>query len=59
MERDELLKKVTLLRRRQVSCRQSMEILREQWRSDQDELKRLAPDAITAGLVVTLEIDEP
>lgn len=59
MERDELLKKVTLLRRRQVSCRQSMEILREQWRKDQDELKRLAPDAITAGLVVTLEIDEP
>ena len=59
MERDELLKKVTLLRRRQVSCRQSIEVLREQWRKDQDELNRLVPDAITAGLVVTLEIDEP
>lgn len=59
MERDELLKKVTLLRRRQVSCRQGIEILREQWRKDQDELNRLVPDAITAGLVVTLEIDEP
>lgn len=59
MERDELLKKVTLLRRRQVSCRQGIEILREQWRKDQDELQHLAPDAMTAGLVVTLEIDEP
>ena len=39
-------KRIKELRRRQVCIRESIEILRKQWRDDQEELAKLAPQAI-------------
>lgn len=55
----DLEKRIKELRRRQVCVRESIEILRKQWRDDQKELAKLAPQAIRSGICVNLEMSEP
>ena len=55
----DLEKRIKKLRRRQVCVRESIEILRKQWRDDQEELAKLAPQAIRSGISVDLEMSEP
>lgn len=52
-------KRIKELRRRQVCVRESIEILRKQWRDDQEELVKLAPQAVRSGFSIDLEISEP
>ncbi|WP_163305474.1 hypothetical protein [Enterobacter ludwigii] len=59
MDKEQLSETVKALRRRQICIRESISILRRQWQQDQKTLEELMPDAITAGLAVQLEIDEP
>ena len=59
MDKDELEKTIKQLRRRQIVVRESIAILRQQWRKDQETLQELLPEAVTSGLAVTLDIDEP
>lgn len=59
MDKEQLSETVKALRRRQICIRESISILRRQWQQDQKTLEELMPEAITAGLAVQLEIDEP
>ena len=52
-------KRIKELRKRQVCIRESIEILRKQWRDDQEELEKLVPQAVRSGLNINLEISEP
>lgn len=52
-------KRIKELRRRQVCIRESIEILRKQWRDDQEELAKLAPQAVRSGISVNIEMSEP
>lgn len=52
-------KRIKELRRRQVCVRESIEILRKQWRDDQEELAKLAPQAVRSGFSIDLELSEP
>ncbi|HIC1467017.1 TPA: hypothetical protein ACWZ76_004322 [Klebsiella pneumoniae] len=52
-------KRIKELRKRQVCVRESIEILRKQWRDDQEELEKLVPQAVRSGLNINLEISEP
>lgn len=51
-------KRIKELRKRQVCIRESIEILRKQWRDDQAELEKLVPQAVRSGLNINLEISE-
>ncbi|WLJ70293.1 hypothetical protein BU9_CDS0059 [Klebsiella phage Kpn BU9] len=55
----DLEKRIKELRRRQVCVRESIEILRKQWRDDQEELAKLAPQAVRSGFSIDLELSEP
>lgn len=59
MNKDQLEITLKSLRRRQVCVRESIQILRRQWRADQRTLEELMPEAVAAGLTVQLEINEP
>ncbi len=59
MEKAVLEETLKRLRRRQMCVRESIAILRRQWREDQKTLEELMPEAITAGFSVQMEIDEP
>lgn len=52
-------KRIKELRKRQVCVRESIEILRKQWRDNQEELEKLVPQAVRSGLNINLEISEP
>lgn len=52
-------KRIKELRKRQICVRESIEILRKQWRDDQEELAKLVPQAIRSGFSITLEMSEP
>lgn len=59
MDKVQMAETLKALRRRQMCVRESIAILRRQWREDQKTLEELMPEAIAAGLAVQLEIDEP
>lgn len=59
MDKEQLSATLKSLRRRQMCVRESIAILRRQWREDQKTLAELMPEAVATGLVVQLEIDEP
>lgn len=59
MDKEQLAETVKALRRRQLCVRESISILRRQWKADQKTLEELMPEAIAAGLAIQLEIDEP
>ena len=59
MDKEQMGEALKALRRRQICVRESISILRRQWREDQKTLEELMPEAIGAGLSVQLEIDEP
>lgn len=59
MEKEVLEETLKRLRRRQMCVRESIAILRRQWREDQKTLEELMPEAITAGFCVQMETDEP
>lgn len=55
----DIQKRIKELRKRQVCIRESIEILRKQWRDDQEELEKLVPQAVRSGLSINLELSEP
>ena len=59
MDKAVLAETIKALRKRQLCVRESIAILRRQWREDQKTLEELMPEAITAGFSVQMEIDEP
>lgn len=59
MDKKQMEDTLKALRRRQMCVRESISILRRQWRADQKTLEELMPEAIAAGFAVQLEIDEP
>lgn len=59
MDKETLKNIIQGLRRRQFACRASIDILRKQWNDDQKTLQELTPEAVRAGIVVNLEINEP
>lgn len=52
-------KRIKELRKRQVCVRESIEILRKQWRDDQEELIKLVPERIASGISINIEMSEP
>lgn len=59
MDKAVLAETIKGLRKRQMCVRESIAILRRQWREDQKTLEELMPEAITAGFSIQMEIDEP
>lgn len=59
MDKKQMEETIKALRRRQMCVRESISILRRQWREDQKTLLELMPEAVVAGLNVQLEINEP
>lgn len=52
-------KRIKELRKRQACIRESIEILRKQWRDDQEELIKLVPEAMRSGICINIEMSEP
>lgn len=59
MDKKQMEETIKALRRRQMCVRESISILRRQWREDQKTLQELMSEAVAAGLNVQLEINEP
>ena len=59
MKNNVIGKRIKELRKRQICVRESIEILRKQWRDDQEELIKLVPEAMRSGISINIEMSEP